>query len=208
EQRRVQGEVDGEQGARKIGLEQPDEHAVDREHDAAPVLVRDHAEEPPGSHGLEPEDHDLGTVEGGLEADRVRVPRPRRWSGVGLDRIRDPALVLDHPGQLVQVLHVAVGEDVVGHAGLRSATMPARAARSSLATVVSGSRGTTTMSSGSLWRASRVAAWSRRSCSEGAVAGSRATTTATPISPMTSSGRGATATAATAGWSDSAASTS
>ena len=51
-------------------------------------------------------------------------------------------------------------------------------------------------------------ACSRSSSSVGGRAGSRGTTTATPISPITGSGRGTTATAATSGWADSTASTS
>src|SRR5580700_9375248 len=88
------------------------------------------------------------------------------------------------------------------------ATNRARARRSIFSMAVRGSSSVRTIASGSLWAANRPRAWVRSDSRSGTSPPARATTTATPISPMTGSVRGATATWATAGWSARTSSTS
>src|ERR1700688_2485591 len=87
-----------------------------------------------------------------------------------------------------------------GRGGVADTSAPS-AVRSIFSMAVRGSSVASTISSGSLYEARRPRAWARRASSVGASPAWRGTTTATPISPMTGSGRGTTATWATPGWS-------
>ena len=89
---------------------------------------------------------------------------------------------------------VAAGRGVPNDAGEPdqspdAVSAAARMRRSILSLAFRGSSAVIRIASGSLWRASVRSPWLRSASSEGGSAGSVGTTTATPISPMTQSGR-------------------